>query len=122
MEHQVESGQTAADRTLDSPLGGAGRRLARAFPWHLGAFVAANAALGAANVWTGGPWWGFWPLVATGLLLAVHYLVYKAQAVDERWADARVEELNLKSYDRSHIEDLKARHRGGGLPGGKRPT
>lgn len=30
--------------------------------------------------------------------------------------DARVEELNLKSYDRSHIEDLKARHGAKSIP------
>ena len=29
--------------------------------------------------------------------------------VDEHWAEERVEELNLKSYDRSHIEELKSR-------------
>jgi hypothetical protein len=81
----------------------------RAFAWHLRGFVIANVALTAANVWTGGPWWAFWPLVASGFPLAVHYLSYKAAVVDERWVDARVEELNLKSYDRSHIEDVKAR-------------
>ena len=32
--------------------------------------------------------------------------------VDEHWAEERVEELNLKSYDRSHIEELKSRFGG----------
>jgi hypothetical protein len=84
--------------------------LARLFPWHAAGFLAANAVITAINVFTGPPWWGLWPLLATGALLGAHYLVYKATAVDERWVDARVEELNLKSYDRSHIEGLKGRH------------
>jgi hypothetical protein len=117
MEERQRSGQTPPERLGGSRFAAAGRRLVRAFAWHLTAFVAANAALTAANLWTGGPWWAFWPLLATGFVLALHYLFYKAAVVDERWVDARVEELNLKSYDRSHIEDLKARHGGKGSPG-----
>ena len=83
----------------------------RAFRWHLLAFVCLlNAVLTLANVLTGMPWWAFWPLLVTGFLLGVHYLVYKAVTVDEPWAEERVEELNLKSYDRSHIEELKSRY------------
>lgn len=96
--------------TGEMRLGAVGLWLVRAFPWHLRGFLAGNAALSVANAFTGGPWWAFWPLLVTGLLLAVHYLFRKAAAVDERWVEARVEELNLKSYDRSHIESLKARH------------
>jgi hypothetical protein len=82
----------------------------RAFRWHLGLFLLLNTALTLANVATGMPWWAFWPLLVTGLLIGFHYLVYKAVTVDETWAEERVEELNLKSYDRSHIEELKSRY------------
>lgn len=95
-----------------STLSVASRRLVRAFPWHVRSFVAANVALNAINALTGAPWWAFWPLAATAFALAVHYFVYKAASVDERWVEERVDELNLKSYDRSHIEDLKARYDG----------
>lgn len=81
-------------------------------------FIALNAALSLANAATGMPWWAFWPLLATAFLLGVHYLFYKAVTADEQWAAERVEELNLKSYDRSHIEDLKARY--GEDPGRRR--
>lgn len=94
----------------------AGPWLARAFPWHARAFVALNVVLSLVNALTGPPWWAFWPLAATGFILTVHYLFYKAAAIDERWVDERVEELNLKSYDRSHIEDLKRRHGAGDTP------
>ena len=83
-----------------------------AFRWHLLAFAVLNAALTLANVATGRPWWAFWPLIVTGFLLGLHYLLYKVAIVDEHWADERVEELNLKSYDRSHIEELKSRFGG----------
>ena len=71
--------------------------------------LALNIALNLANVVMGRPWWAFWPLIVTGFLLGVHYLLYKATTVDEQWAEERVEELNLKSYDRGHIEELKSR-------------
>jgi anti-sigma factor RsiW len=93
-----------------SRLRRASRWMVRAFPWHLRAFLVANFALTAVNVFAGGYWWGFWPLAATGFALGVHYLFYKAVAADERWVDERIEELNLKSYDRSHIEGLKERY------------
>lgn len=80
------------------------------FRRHVKAFLLLNAALGIANLVTGKPWWAFWPLLATGFLLALHFLAYKSFSVDEAWADERVQELNLKSYDRSHIEDLKSRY------------
>ena len=84
-------------------------RLARSFRWHGAAFVAVNLVLTAANAVSGPPWWALWPLLATGLLLAAHYFCRKALTVDERWAEERALELNLKSYDRSHIEDIKSR-------------
>ena len=62
------------------------------------------------NLQIGNIWWAFWPLLASGFLLALHYLAYKSFTLDEAWVDERTQELNLKSYDRSHIEDLKSRH------------
>jgi hypothetical protein len=86
------------------------RWVVRAFRWHAAVFVAVNVTLALANFLSGNQWWAFWPLMVTGFLLGLHYLFYKVATVDERWAEERVEELNLKSYDRSHIEDLKSRH------------
>jgi hypothetical protein len=117
VEEDRTPGQSLQERGRGSLLDTPGRWLVRALPWHVRTFLTANVGLNVANVFTGRPWWAFWPLLATGFLLAVHYLVYKAAAVDERWVDARVEELNLKSYDRGHIEDLKARHGDAGVPG-----
>jgi hypothetical protein len=90
------------------------RSLVGTFRWHLVAFTLVNGVLSAANVITGPPWWSFWPLLGTGFVLALHYFAYKTATATERWAADRAEELNLKSYDRSHIEDLKTRYRSEG--------
>ncbi|WP_156795869.1 2TM domain-containing protein [Bradyrhizobium icense] len=92
------------------------RWLVRYFLWHVWFFVSANLILNGLNFLTGRPWWAFWPLLVTSPLLAAHYLFYKTATVDERWADARTEELNLKSYDRGHIEDIKSRFEKGEVP------
>jgi hypothetical protein len=88
----------------------------RYFPWHLRLFVALNLALTVANFVTGRPWWAFWPLLVTGIALAAHYLVYKTAEVDNTWAEERTQDLNLKSYDRGHIEDIKSRFEKGETP------
>ena len=80
----------------------------RAFRRHLALFVGVNFALNVANHFGGGGWWAFWPLVAWGMVLMIHYLRYKAATVDEGWVDERTAELRLKSYDRDHIENIVA--------------
>lgn len=87
-----------------------------AFRWHAIGFIVLNAGVSLANIGFGRSWPAFWLLLATGFLLGLHYLFYKVATVDEQWAEERIEELNLKSYDRSHIEDLKARYRSGKAP------
>ncbi len=84
-------------------------RASRRFRLHAVAFWSVNAALQAANVATGGPWWAFWPLLVWGLAFGVHYFFYKAQRVDERWAEERTDDLRSKSYDRAHIDDIAGR-------------
>jgi hypothetical protein len=113
----AERDPSAQRQDAATPRPGAVRWLGRALPWHVGGFLGGNALLGVANALAGGRWWAFWPLLLTAGLLCVHYLLYKAGTVDERWVEERVEELNLKSYDRSHIEDLKERHGGSAAPG-----
>jgi hypothetical protein len=64
--------------------------------------------------WTvGGGWWSFWPVGVWGVVLGVHYMVYKTRSVDESWVEERTADLHSKSYDASHIDDI-ARDRGAG--------
>ena len=91
------------------PARPASRRLAwlvRIFPRHVRAFLLGNLTLHVLNILAGTGWWAFWPLALTSLLLAVHYLLYKSAIADEQWAEERIEELNLKSYDRGHIQNI----------------
>lgn len=80
------------------------------FRTHAIAFVVVNAALHLANFFTGAPWWAFWPLIVWGLALGVHYMVHRARASSERWAEERTADVRSKSYDRAHIDDIQRRH------------
>jgi len=99
--------------------------LPRGFRRHFAAFLLVNLALTGTNIAMGAPWWAFWPLAIWGVPLVVHYLIYKASTIDDAWVDARVEDLRSKSYDLSHIDDIKraptgaSPQRGVGEPRGK---
>ena len=84
---------------------------ARALRVHVGIYVACAGALTAVNWTVGGSWWSFWPVGVWGVVLGVHYLVYKTRSVDESWVEERTADLHSKSYDASHIDDI-ARDRG----------
>jgi hypothetical protein len=86
-------------------------RLARSFRWHAWSFAAVNLGLTAVNVVLGRPWWALWPLLATGIVFGVHYMLFKAFTVDERWVEERARDLTIKSYDRSQIESIRERQR-----------
>jgi|GEM_PF-1076162 len=79
----------------------------RNFRRHFAAFLVVNVALTAANVMSGAPWWAFWPLAVWSLPLLVHFLIYKASSIDDAWVDERIADLRSKSYDLSHIDDIK---------------
>jgi hypothetical protein len=77
------------------------------FRRHLTAFVLVNALLTGVNITQGPPWWAFWPLIVWGLVLMLHFLVHRASAVDEAWVEERTLDLRSKSYDASHIDDIR---------------
>lgn len=86
----------------------AARTLAgRAFRRHLYAFVLGNGALTAINIYSGAPWWAFWPLVVWGLVLMIHFLIFRAATVDEAWVDERIQDLRAKSYDQGHMDVIR---------------
>jgi cell division protein FtsW (lipid II flippase) len=77
------------------------------FQRHLIAFVLVNVLLTGVNVYQGPPWWAFWPLVVWGLVLMLHFLLHRASAVNEAWVEERTLDLHSKSYDASHIADIR---------------
>lgn len=78
-----------------------------AFKRHLLAYVLVNAVLTGVNVATGVPWWAFWPLVIWGLAVMIHFLVHRAATVDDAWVEERTEDLRSKSYDLSHMDNIR---------------
>jgi len=79
------------------------------FRWHAIAAIAINTAAIALNWHVGRPAWSIWVVVATVLLLGLHFLFYKVMTIDDAWVDARAEELHVKSYDRGHIQEMSER-------------
>ena len=77
------------------------------FRGHLAAFLLVNVGLTAVNVYSGPPWWAFWPLILWGIVLMLHFLVHRAKTVDEAWAEERTLDLRSKSYDAGHIDDIR---------------
>ena len=82
-------------------------RVVRTFRPHLLWFLLVNGALTAANVYTGAPWWAFWPLAAWGFALMIHFLAQRALTVDEAWVEDRTFDLRTKSYDMGHIDSIR---------------
>ena len=82
----------------------------QAYPWHRNIFIGVNLLLTVMNIYSGPPWWGLWPLLITGLVFALHYLVYKASVIDDAWVDERAADLHYKSYDQGHIDFIADRH------------
>ena len=76
------------------------------YSWHRAIFLGFNGLLTALNFYTGPPWWGLWPLVITGGLYTLHYLIYKTTLVDDAWVEERAGELYDRSYDQGHIDSI----------------
>ena len=51
----------------------------------------------------------FWPLSAWGVALALHFFYDRSVNVDEEWVEERADEMRLRSYDLSHIQNIEER-------------
>lgn len=82
----------------------------RGYGWHRAVFIGLNVVITVVNIWMGPPWWGLWPLLITGALFTLHYLIYKTSMVDETWVDERAADLYDRSYDQGHINSIADQH------------
>jgi hypothetical protein len=80
------------------------------YGWHRVAFIAVNVVITAVNVWSGPPWWGVWPLLITGALFTLHFLIYKTSMVSDEWVDERATDVYARSYDQGHIDSIAGHH------------
>ena len=56
--------------------------------------------------------WLFWFLFVWGIGLALHFFYVRSVDVDEQWVNERMGDVRYRSYDLSHIEDIKERVEG----------
>jgi len=77
---------------------------------HICAYVLVNGALFLINLFTGGGWWVFWPILGWGIALSAHWFYVKSINVDEQWVEERTLDIRLGAYDLGHIEDIEKRH------------
>lgn len=84
--------------------------LVAAHPYHRALFIGFNVLLTAINLYTGKPWWALWPLLITGVVYTVHFLIYSAVTLDDDWVDERAADLYDKSYDQGHINSIADRY------------
>ncbi len=80
----------------------------RALRWHMLAYAAVGGILLVIRLYDV-EWWFFWPLFVWGLALALHYFYVKSVDVDEQWVSERTGDVRFRSYDLSHIDDIKER-------------
>jgi len=98
------------ESNLEETWRGIAGRLVRAYAYHRAGFIAFNVVLTLVNIYTGKPWWALWPLLVTGLIFLIHYLIFKASTVDDAWVDDRAADLYDKSYDQGHIRTIAGFH------------
>jgi len=80
---------------------------------HQWAFIGVNGVLTLVNLFVGHGWWAFWSLFGWGILFFFHLCLVRATHVDDEWVDERTDDLRLKSYDLSHIDDIDRRYNTG---------
>ena len=89
----------------------------RVFRLHAVAYALGSGLLVFVDFAVTGGWWFFWPVMAWGLLVLVHFLYLKSIRVDSRWAEERASRILDKAYDLGHIEDIHQRYDSGKPPG-----
>ena len=83
--------------------------IARWMRSHLLAYLVVIVPLNGINIMQGAPWWAFNWSMGWGVLLAIHYFIYKCLTIDEEWVEERAAEVREHGYDFDHMKDLEQR-------------
>jgi hypothetical protein len=100
----------------DKDVTDAGPDVLRFFRLHARVYALGVAVLFLVDLAVTGGWWFFWPVLAWGFLVLLHYLYLKSIRVDSDWADERTTRILDKAYDLGHIEDIRQRYEGANPP------
>lgn len=83
------------------------RYCGRCMRLHVYAFVAVAILLGVLDLTLSETRWFHWPVMIWGAFFCVHALYCKSASVDEEWADNRVTQIRLNSYDIGHVQKIE---------------
>lgn len=83
--------------------------IARWMRWHVCAYLAVVVPLNGLNISQGAPWWAMKWTLGWGVVLAIHYFIFKSITIDEDWVEDRANQVREHSYDFDHIKDLEHR-------------
>ena len=100
---------------------GASRCRGRTLRWHACAYAVGSVVLIVVDFAASEGWWFFWPVLAWGCAVLLHYIHVKTISIDEGWAADRTTEVVGKAYDLSHIESIRDRYEGARSSRGRRP-
>ena len=78
---------------------------------HLIAYGCASVVFFVADYFMAGASWFYWPVMAWGAVVGVHWLYCKSIDVDDDWAERRTINIRLKSYDLGHIAAIDESYR-----------
>ena len=52
-------------------------------------------------------WATFWPMIVWSLLFGIHFMIFRAQTVDDAWAEERLIFEVYRPWDTGHIDAIK---------------
>ncbi len=99
----------------------ASRCPARTLRRHAYAYAVGSVVLIVVDFAASEGWWFFWPVVAWGCAVLLHYIHVKSISIDDGWAADRATEVVGKAYDLGHIESIRDRYKGARSSRGCRP-
>ena len=88
----------------------------RIFRVHVFTYVLFNGLFILIDFLTASSGWFFWPMLAWGIGLTIHWLYFKSINIDEEWVEQRTEDVRLMAYDAGHIENIEKRYFGASEP------
>ncbi|MCY4592927.1 MAG: hypothetical protein OXE86_20700 [Alphaproteobacteria bacterium] len=81
--------------------------LLASYGWHQPLFLTGLAALGALDLAFLDGWGTFWVMLSWGMVFGIHFMVFRAQTVDERWVQERTIFDVQRPWDTGHIQEIK---------------